>query len=179
MAEDIVNLPLQPLGELLKNDIQLQISLIFLIAGIIAIVLINRKVSSIIDSKKFSYTRPFATEFVKKILLPLFATALIVSVSAYIQVFELFDTQTAIDAAVADAELTPRELFAKILDTFVILVIGYTIAHLIPILLANNEAKKMEKYDYQEWIHQRGFSDDKANLFHQLFEWDTSKTWTF
>lgn len=175
MAEDIVNLPIQPLGELLKNDVQLQISLVLLIVGIIAIVVINKKISSILDSKKFSYTRPIATEFVKKILLPLFAIVLIVSVSAYIQVFELFNTQTAIDAALADAELTPRELFAKILDTFVILVIGYTVAHLIPIVLSNSDAKKMEKLDYQEWIHQRGFSDDKANLFHQLFEWTPPK----
>ena len=29
----------------------------------------------------------------------------------------------------------------------------------------------MQKRDYQEWIHQRGFSDDKQDLFHQLFEW--------
>ena len=33
----------------------------------------------------------------------------------------------------------------------------------------------MERYDYQEWIHLRGFPDDKKNLFHQFFEWSPPK----
>ena len=135
---DIAGSKIKPLGDLLMHDITLQISLVILVAGILAIVLLNRKVSFWIDRKKISYTRPYAAEFVKKIMLSLFALILIVSVSAYIQVFELFDSQVAIDEANADAELTPRETFAKILDTFVIFIVGYTIAHLIPIILLNN-----------------------------------------
>lgn len=178
MAEEfsgIAGSKIMPLSQLLMQDITLQISLAILIVGIIAIFIISRKISTLIDTKKFSYTRPFATEFIKKTLLPLFAAALIVSVSSYIQVFELFDTQIAIDEANANEELTPRELFAKILDTFIILVMGFTVAHLIPIVLSHKEAKKMEKLDYQEWIHIRGFSDDVDNLFHKLFEWTPSK----
>ena len=178
MAEEITSATgtqLKPLTELLMHDVTLQISLAILIVGIFAIVLLSRKTSTWIDSKKFSYRRPYAAEFVKKIMLSLFAAALVLSISTYIQVFELFDTQIAIDAANANEELTPREVFAKILDTFTILIIGYVIAQLIPIILSNNDAKKMEKHDYQEWIHTRGFTDDKQNLFHQLFEWTPPK----
>ena len=178
MADEITNITsskIQPLSELLMQDITLQIALFILIAGIFTIVLASRKLSVVLDTKKFSYTRPYATEFIKKIMLSLFAIVLIVSVTGYIQVFELFDSQNAIRAANADEEFTPRETFAKILNTFVILVIGYTVAQLIPIILSNNEIKKMEKHDYQEWIHLRGFSDDKQNLFHSLFEWTPPK----
>ena len=174
MANEIVNATgskFIPLNELLMQDSILQITLGVLVVGIIAIFLANRKISGWVDKKEISYTRPYTTEFIKKIVLSLFAVSLIVSVSVYIQVFELFDTQAAIDAANANEKLTPRETFAKILDTLVILVIGYTVGQLIPIILSNNEAKKMQKRDYQEWIHQRGFSDDKQDLFHQLFEW--------
>jgi len=178
VANDIENVAgsnLKPLSELLMQDATLQLALAILIIGIITIVLLSRKISSWIDTKKIRYFRPYVTKFAKNIMLPLFATVLIVSVTVYIQAFELFDSQTAIDAANAGSELTPREIFAKILHTFVILVIGYTIASLIPIILSNNEARKMEKYDYQEWIHMRGFSDDKQDLFHQLFEWAPPK----
>jgi small-conductance mechanosensitive channel len=178
VAEEITSAAgpqLKPLTEVLMQDATLQLSLIFLVVGIIAIVLLNRKMSVWIDTKKFSYTRPYVTEFVKKIMLSLFAIALIVSVSTYIQVFELFNTEAAITAANADEALTPRETFAKILDTFVILVVGYAIGHLIPIILSNNEARRMEKHDYQEWIHLRGFPNDQGNLFHQFFKWTPPK----
>ena len=121
--------------------------------------------------EKISCIKPFATEFVKKILLSLFAIALFISIGEYIQIFELFDTQMAIDAANAYETLTPRETFAKILDTIVILIIGYAVANLIPIILSVNEAKKIERQDFQEWMHRRGFSDDRQDLFHHLFKW--------
>ena len=174
MAEEITqiaNSKLIPLNQVLMTDFTLQFSLAILIVGFIAIFWINRRVASWIEKKKISCTRPFATEFVKKVFLSLFAIALFVSIDVYIQIFELFDTQMAIDAANAYETLTPRETFAKILDTIVILIIGYTIVNLIPIILSINEAKKIEKQDYQEWIHRRGFLDDKQDLFHQLFQW--------
>ncbi len=164
-----------PLNQVLLNDLTLQLSIAVLVIGFITIFLINRRISSWIETKKISHTQPFTTEFVKKILLSLFVIALFVVMDAYIQIFELFDTQAAIDAANAYETLTPRETFAKILDTFVILVIGYAVVNLIPILLAKNEAKKIEKQDYQQWIHKRGFLDDKDDLFHQLFEWSPPK----
>ena len=166
---------LEPLTELLMSEATLQISLIILIVGITGIIILNKKISIWIDGRKFSYTRPYATEFIKKVMFSMLAIVLIVSISGYIQAFELFDSQAAIDAADATEDLTPREIFAKILDTVVILVIGNTVAHLIPIILSNGEARKMEKHDYGEWIHLRGFSNDKGNLFHQFFKWSPPK----
>ena len=174
MADEISSITasqLMPLADLLKTDLTLQISLIVLVVTLVGIFVLSKKISYVLDKTKFKYSRPFATSFVKKILFSLFAVVVIMSISYYIQVFELFDTQVAIDAANADASLTPREIFAKILDSFVVLIIGYTIAQLIPIILSKNESQHLEKYDYQEWIHMRGFSDDENNLFHQLFEW--------
>ena len=174
MAEevsDIAGSQLIPLADLLKTDLTLQISLVVLIAALVGIFILSRKISYMLNKTKFKYSRPFATSFVKKILFSLFAVAIIISISYYIQVFELFDSQIAIDAANANASLTPREIFAKILDTFVVLIIGYTVAQLIPIILSKNESYNLEKHDYQEWIHMRGFSDDRDDLFHQLFEW--------
>ena len=174
MVDEITNITgskLIPLSELLTNDITLQISIAILTIGIITIVLMSNKFSIWFNKKKFSYVRPFAAEFVKKIMLSMFAILLVVSTSTYIQVFELFDNQAAIDAANADETLTPRETFAKILNTFVVLVAGYTIAQVIPIVLYGNDARRMEKRDYQEWIYLRGFSDDRDDLFHQFFAW--------
>jgi len=171
----VSNSTLIPLNHVLMTDFTLQISLVFLVAGFIAIFLINRRISQWVEIKKFSYTRPFATEFVKKVLLSIFAIILFISADVYIQVFELFDTQMAIDAANAYDTLTPRETFAKILDTIVILVIGYTIVNLIPIFILKNEAKKFAKVDYKEWIRKKGFTDDKDDLFHQLFKWNPPK----
>jgi len=116
MAEEIANIAgtkIVPLSKLLMQDTTLQMSLIILVMGIVAIILVNRKISFLIDTKKFVYARPDAAEFVKKIMLSLFATALVVSVSGYIQVFELFDSQVSVDAANADEDLTPRELLQK------------------------------------------------------------------
>lgn len=172
---NVVSPHLNPVSELLMNDSTLQFSLAILIIGIIGIFILNKKISSWLESRKFRYTRPFATEFVKKILFALFAISLMISITEYIQVFELFDSQIAIDAANANEELTPREIFAKILDTFIIFVIGYIVAQLIPIILSNNETKKLEKHDYQEWIHIRGFTDDEDDLFHKLFQWTPPK----
>lgn len=171
----ISNSTLIPLNQVLMTDVILQMSLVFLVAGFITILLINRRISKWIETKKISYTQPFATEFVKKTLLSLFAIALFVSADVYIQVFELFDTQVAIDAANAYETLTPRETFAKILDTIVILVIGHTVVHLIPIFIAKRESNKIEKQDYKEWVKRKGFADDKDDLFHQLFKWNPPK----
>ena len=131
MADEIVNVAgskLIPISELLVNDSTLQFALAILVVGIVTIVLLSRKLSSWIDTKKFRYHRPYMTKLAKNIMLPLFALVLIVSITTYIQVFELFDSQIAIDEANADEALTPRETFAKILYTFVVFIIGYTVA---------------------------------------------------
>ena len=50
------------------------------------------------------------------------------------------------------------QTFAKILNTINILVIGYTISHLIPIAL--NKARKiktLEREDFEKWKEYEGF----------------------
>ena len=70
MAEEIANIAgtkIVPLSKLLMQDTTLQMSLIILVMGIVAIILVNRKISFLIDTKKFVYARPDAAEFVKKL----------------------------------------------------------------------------------------------------------------
>ena len=57
-----------------------------------------------------------------------------------------------------------KETFAKILNTFNILVVGYTISHLIPIMLTKRDKSILEKQDFDAWYDLQGFSDDD-NLF--------------
>jgi hypothetical protein len=66
--------------------------------------------------------------------------------------------------------MSPQEIFAKILNTFNILVIGYTISHLIPISLNKREKSELEKEDFGAWYEMRGFIDDD-DLFHKGYTW--------
>ena len=51
------------------------------------------------------------------------------------------------------------------------MVIGYTIAHLIPIILTKREKSKLEKEDFEALEGTRGFPDDEGDYFHKLFKW--------
>ncbi|MFB5647352.1 MAG: mechanosensitive ion channel protein MscS, partial [Candidatus Nitrosomaritimum yanchengensis] len=68
--------------------------------------------------------------------------------------------------------MTASETFAKILNSINILVIGYTIAHLIPVFLEKREKTILEKQDFESWKEMRGFKDDENDLFHELFRWN-------
>ena len=68
-------------------------------------------------------------------------------------------------------EMSPQEIFAKILNTFNILVIGYTISHLVPISLNKREKSELEKEDFDAWCEMRGFNDDDGDLFHKVYTW--------
>lgn len=162
----------------------LQLAFAVLIIGIIGIVLVYRGFSKWIKSQKFNYTRPYLSRFVRVSVLPFFAIILITSMNVYIQSFDVFDEvkKTVSDTAVIDSEnnmivetgkekLTPAGTFSKILNTINILVIGYTIAHLIPIILTKRQKTSLEKEDYEMWKEMRGFTDDKEELFHKLFKW--------
>ena len=84
MADEVANIAgskLMPLSELLANDTTLQLALAILVVGIITIVLLSRKLSLWIDTKKFRYHRPYMTKLAKNIMLPLFAMVLIVSIT--------------------------------------------------------------------------------------------------
>lgn len=156
----------ETVSQLLASSESLQIAFIVMIVGIIAIVAAYSKFSHWVASQKIYYTRPHLSRFVRKAVLPFFAIALISSTNAYIQTSGLFEQNISVEGGLS-AEVT----FAKILNTFNILVIGYTISHLIPIALTKREKSELEKEDFDAWFEHRGFSDDKDDLFHRLYKW--------
>jgi len=157
----------ETVSQLIASSVSLQMALVVLVVGLIIIVTVYRKFSSWIQTQKFSYTRPHISRFVRTAMLAFFAIGLVSSVNAYIQAFELFDEQ---DVTLTD-ELSPSQTFAKILNTINILVIGYTISHLIPIALNKREKTILEREDFESWKELKGFKDDDGDLFHKIFKW--------
>ncbi len=143
MAEEVSNIPIgefETVSQLVASSESLQIAFAILIVGLILIGVIYRKFSHWILSQKFNYSRPHVSRFARKAVLPFFAIALVSSTNAYIQSTELFEGEDAF----SEGELGPAETFAKILDTINILVIGWTISHLIPIGLTKREVSGIE-----------------------------------
>ena len=157
----------ETVSQLIASSVSLQMALAVLVIGLIIIVTVYRKFSSWIQTQKFSYTRPHISRFARTAMLAFFAIGLVSSVNAYIQAFELFDEQ---DITLTD-ELSPSQTFAKILNTINILVIGYTISHLIPIALNKREKTILEREDFESWKELKGFKDDDGDLFHKIFKW--------
>jgi len=157
----------ETVSQLLASSVSLQIALAVLVIGLIIIITVYRKFSAWIQTQKFSYTRPHISRFARTAMLAFFAIGLVSSVNAYIQAFELFDEQPV----VLTDDLSPSQTFAKILNTINILVIGYTISHLIPVALNKREKTVLEREDFENWKDLRGFKDDDGDLFHKLFKW--------
>ena len=172
-------------SELIASSESLQIAFTVLIIGIIGIATVYRFFSKWVQNQKFSYVRPHLSRFVKVVILPFFAIILITSMNVYIQSFDLFEETSVPEAeevtmiddegniiiGEGEKKLSPAETFQKLLNTMNILVIGYSIAHLIPIIITKREKSGLEKEDYEEWKDMRGFQDDDGDLFHKLFKW--------
>jgi small-conductance mechanosensitive channel len=156
-------------SQLIASSLSLQLAVIGLIVGIFVISIVYRKFSRWVKSQKFNNTKPHVARFTRKIILPFLAIALISSVNTYIQVFELFDEE--ISGIPVAGELAPSEVFAKMLNTLNILVIGYTISQLVPIALTKRDSTNLEREDFEAWREMRGFVDDKEDLFHKLYKW--------
>jgi small-conductance mechanosensitive channel len=157
----------ETVSQLLASSESLQVAFFIMIIGVIGIALGYRKFSSWVGSKKFYYQKPHFSRFLRRAVLPFFAIALITAINVYIQTGFLFDDASSIEGNV----LTAQETFAKILNTFNILVIGYTISHLIPLSLTKREKSGLEKEDFDAWFEMRGFVDDKDDLIHKLYKW--------
>ena len=174
MAEEIVEVisgqvnQFQGISQLLASSESLQAAFIVLIVGIIGIVVIYRTFSKWVRKQRLNYERPHLSRFVRVVVLPLFAIILITSVNFYIQSFALFENDALVSP---EGKLTSSETFAKILNTINILVIGYSIAHLIPIILRKKEKSNLEKEDFESWKELRGFPDDDGDLFHKFYKW--------
>ena len=174
--EDIGNITagqFETVSELLAYSVSFQIAFTILIVGLIAITLGYFRFYRWTEGKKFNYTRPHVSRFVRRAVLPFFAIALITSTNLYIQNFELeeFEGLELEDQKINQSSISPTDTFAKILNTINILVIGYTIAHLVPIVLTKREKTLLEKVDFDQWFEMRGFEDDEDGLFHKLYHW--------
>jgi len=162
----------ETVSQLLASSVSLQMALVALIVGLIIIACGYRLFSRWTQTRKFSYTRPHISRFARTAMLAFFAIGLVSSVNAYIQIFEFFDEH----AITSTDELSPMQTFAKILNTINILVIGYTISHLIPIALNKREKSTLEREDFENWKELKGFKDDEDDLFHNIFKWIPPKT---
>jgi len=171
----------QSVSELIISSEPLQIAFTVLIIGVIGITCVYRFFSNWVKTQKFNYVRPHLSRFLRVGILPFFAIILITSMNVYIQSFDIFNEPTINSEKIQDAEnnikieskdtLSPAATFSKILNTINILVIGYSIAQLIPIILTKREKSNLEKEDFEIWKEMRGFSDDKDDLFHKCFKW--------
>ena len=176
MAEEPDNVPIgefESVSQLIASSESLQIAFAILIVGLIMIGVIYYKFSHWILSQKFNYTRPHISRFVRKAVLPFFAIALVSSINVYIQTTELFEGENIIEST---DELDPAKKFAKILNSINILVIGWTISHLVPITLTQRDKSILERKDYEKWYDMQGFSDDDGDLFHKSFKWIPPQT---
>ncbi len=153
----------ETIPQLLASSESLQLAFVLLIIGLVVIGIVYRKFSHWISSQKFNYTRPHGSRFVRKAVLPFFAIALVSSINVYIQTAELFEVEIEDGSGGA-------EKFAKLLDSINILVIGWTISHLIPIALTKRDKSILEREDYEQWNDMRGFTDDDG-LFYKCFKW--------
>lgn len=153
----------EALVNLLLSSPSLQTAFGVVTVGMIAIIMAYRRFSRWITSRPFYYRRPHVSRFVRRAALPFFAIALITTINVYVQTGFLWqDLNEHQDMLVT---------LSKILNTFNILVIGYTLSHLIPIVLTKLEKKALEDADFSAWFEMRGFVDDEGDLFHKLYRW--------
>jgi len=158
----------ETIPQLLASSEPLQLAFVFLILGLVVIGIVYRKFSHWVSSQKFNYTRPHISRFVRKAVLPFFAIALVSSINVSIQTAELFEAEVEVGSGGA-------EKFAKLLDSINILVIGWTISHLVPIALTKRDKSILEDEDYEQWKDIRGFTYDEG-LFHRCFKWIPPQT---
>jgi small-conductance mechanosensitive channel len=153
----------QTVSELLASDPDLQILMVILGVGLAILASGYRMFGNWMYGKKFSYTRPHVARFARTAMLAFFAIGLVTSINLYTQWVEA----DALNPSSAEA----LETFAKILNTINILVIGFTVSHLIPIGLNKAEKSKLGEEDFEKWKDMKGFKDDEDGLFHKIFKW--------
>jgi len=158
----------ETVSELLASDPDLQLLMVLLGVGLAILATGYRSFGKWMYGKKFSYTRPHVARFVRSAMLAFFAIGLVTSINVFVQVMET--------DAHNPSSVEALETFAKILNTINILVIGFTVSHLIPIGLNKAEKTKLEAEDFENWKDMKGFKDDKDDLFHKIFKWIPPKT---
>jgi len=158
----------ETVSELLASDPDLQLLMVLLGVGLAILATGYRSFGKWMYGKKFSYTRPHVARFVRSAMLAFFAIGLVTSINVFVQVVET-DAHNL-------SSVEALETFAKILNTINVLVIGFTVSHLIPIGLNKAEKTKLEAEDFENWKDVKGFKDDEDGLFHKIFKWIPPKT---
>ena len=156
-------------SELVASSPALQAAFAALVIGMIALAAVYRLFSNAVRRRRFHYVRPHLSRFARVGIMPLFAIALVTGMNAYIQSFDLFAGADVLDPG--EGGLTPAETFSKLLDTINILVVGYSVAHLVPIVLTKREKSGLEREDFEAWKDMRGFPDDEPGLFRRIYRW--------
>ena len=164
----------EKVSDLLYSSFEMQIAFISLIVGLAILFVVYKKFSNWIGSKKISYTRPHLSRFVQTSLLPVFAIILVSSISVYVQV-SVLSSEIVPTGIEKEDNAIAREIFAKVLATINIIVIGFTSSRLIPIILNKRRKSEFERDDFNFWMDMRGFEDDDKGFFHKLFEWNPPK----
>ncbi|MBC8483284.1 MAG: mechanosensitive ion channel family protein, partial [Thaumarchaeota archaeon] len=158
----------QTVSELLASDVDLQVLMVILGVGLVILTSGYRMFGNWMYGKKFSYTRPHVARFARTAMLAFFAIGLVTSINVFVQWSET--------DSINPSSVEALETFAKILNTINILVIGFTVSHLIPIGLNKAEKMKLEAEDFENWKDVKGFKDDEDGLFHKIFKWIPPKT---
>ena len=153
----------QTVSELLASDPDLQILMVILGVGLAILASGYRMFGNWMYRKKFSYTRPHVARFARTAMLAFFAIGLVTSINVFVQWSET--------DLINPSSIEALETFAKILNTINILVIGFTVSHLIPIGLNKAEKSKLGEEDFEKWKDMKGFKDDEDGLFHKIFKW--------
>jgi small-conductance mechanosensitive channel len=159
-------------GAYISSEPGLQMALIVLGVGLVIILGAYFRLSKWLKSQKIHYIRPLRSSFVQYAILPLFAIVLVTSVNVYLNTFYASNI-ISIDAA---PEFSSRFAFAKLIDSINIIVIGWSVAQMIPIMILRSERNKKIREDFEEWKDMGGFPDEEGDLFHRLYKWCPPKT---
>jgi len=159
----------ETVAQLLASSSDLQALMVLLGTGLVILGIAYRGFGKWMSSKKFSYTRPHVSRFARTVMLAFFGIALVTGVNLYMQI----EVMLGVGSDFSDEAI---QTFEKIINTINILVIGYTISHLIPIGLNKAEKTKLEAEDFENWKDVKGFKDDEDGLFHKIFKWIPPKT---
>jgi len=159
----------ETVAQLLASSSDLQALMMLLGTGLVILGIAYRGFGKWMSSKKFSYTRPHVSRFARTAMLAFFGIGLVTGVNLYMQI----EVMLGVGSDFSDEAI---QTFEKIINTINILVIGYTISHLIPIGLNKAEKTKLEAEDFENWKDVKGFKDDEDGLFHKIFKWIPPKT---
>ena len=158
----------QGFTELFLADQTLQVLVAILGGGLLFIAIIYHHFGKFLGQTEGNYTSPHKMRVVRSALLGLVLIGLVTICNAFIQVENTPD--------IADANPEAISKFIKILNTINILVVAFTVAKLMPIILDKAEKTKLEAEDFEKWKEMKGFVDDEDDLFYKIFKWIPPRT---